>query len=325
MRIISTLITIAATILSGCLGQSHVIPPSELRALANTEPAARGQSVRVVQSFAGSEPPPAPYVDGSTQVSMVVVSPVHVHTGGHVSKPKTPSAKTKADDAWVWVVLAAAVAIGAAVTEGMRYDGWVELHPMHPVHLYGWDGTYTWMPLAHVTPETAAWARQAIVRPNEGPWRNLGRAPLDRRGWTYSMLIGSSEVPDGASADQRGFTSHIQFGRFFSQQVGVMLDISLGWANSVTNDVLYDSRTGLELQFMPLSAGRFHAGGFAQMGLGQRLDDTGADRDRSGYFYGVGGNVQLELTTRLAITARAGVTGIYGTNTSDFTIGLSIY
>lgn len=326
MRAIS-LIAAIALLSAGCLSQSHVIPRHELQALAQTDPQGRGRQVRVVQSFAASEePPPAPAVDGSANVSVVVVTPVRVESGPRgVVKPRAPSAKSKADDARFWLIVAGIVAVGAALTEGLRYDGWVELHPMHPVHLYGWDGSYTWMPLAHVTPETATWARKAVIRSSEGPWRELGRAPLNRRGWTYALLLGSSEVPNDVSADARGFTSHIQFGHFFSQEIGVLLDVSLGWAENELGDVLYDSRTGLELQFMPLAAGRFHGGGFAQIGAGTRLDDTGGDQDREGLFYGGGAMLQLELTTRLTLTGRAGLTAIYGSTTADFTVGLSIY
>ena len=252
---------------------------------------------------------------------MHVVAPVRVRSPRVYGRT---SAKSKADDAKFWIIVAAAVAVGAAVTEGARYDGWVELHPNHPVHLYGWDGSYTWVPLSTLTPETAAWARKAIVRPSEGPWRPLGRAPLNRKGWTYSVLLGSSEVPE-IGGNQRGFTSHIQFGRFASKELGVLLDLSMGWAEDEVGDTIYDSRTSLELQFMPVGVGILHAGVFGQIGLGYRLDDSLKGFDRQGFLAGGGGMLQLELTTRLAITARAGLTSVYGKTTSDFTAGVSIY
>ena len=325
-RVLDTSVVVLAAVgllLAGCLSQSHVIPRNELQTLANKDPQTRGQRVRVIQSFAtSSEPPPAPRVDGGTNVSVVVVAPVHTSS----PRPaRRPSAKREADDAKFWIILAAAVAVGAAVTEGARYDGWVELHPMHPVHLYGWDGSYIWMPLAHVTPETAAWARKAVVRTSEGPWRPLGRAPLNRRGWTYSVLLGTSEVPAANSSNERGFTGHIQFGRFPSRELGILLDISMGWAENEFAETMYDSRTSLELQYFPVALGILHAGGFGQLGVGYRLDDSLGGRDRQDFLIGGGAMLQLELTTRLAITGRAGVTRIYGTNTSDFTVGLSIY
>lgn len=301
-----------------------MIPRDELLALAQTDPESRGQRVRVIQGLQSSrEPPDAPHVDGSTHVSVVVVQPVSEPRHSHPA-PAAQSAKSAKEDAKFWLVVAAAVAVGAAVTEGMRYDGWVELHPMHPVHLYGWNGQYTWMPLAQITPETAAWARKAVVREREGPWRPLGRAPLNRRGWTYSLLMGSSETPLPGDTGVRGFASHVQLGRFVTPEFGVLLDVGMGWGETELGAAIYDSRHALELQYLPLAAGIFHGGLFGQVGMGYRLDD-GAGPDRSDFLLGGGAIAQLELTTRLAITARAAQTVVYGTRTSDFTVGLSIY
>jgi hypothetical protein len=310
---------------SACLSNSHVIPRQDLQALAQTAPEARGQRVRVIQGFqTEDDPPDARRADASGHVSIGIVTPVH-HVGSGPAPAPAPSASSAADHAAFWILVAAGVAVGMAATEGARYDGWVELHPMHPVHLYGWDGSYTWMPLAHITPETAAWTRKAIIRESEGQWRNLGRAPLNRRGWTYSMLVGTAETPISQGANARGFTSHIQFGRFVSQEMGVLFDLSMGWSESELGDVIYDSRSAVELQYLPLSAGRLHAGGFGQIGTGYRLDDNVDGRDKRGFLFGGGAMLQLELTTRLTLTARAGVTMVYGQPTSDLTAGVSIY
>ena len=317
-----------ASLLTGCLSNGHIIPRQDLQALAQTNAQTRSQRVRVVQAFASEDsPPPAPHADGGTSVYVGVHTPVRVRSrsSGSVGSGGGNTAKSKSDEAWVWIVIAAAVAIGAAATEGARYDGWVALHPNHPVHLYGWDGSYTWVPLSSLTPEQAAWAQKALVRPSEGPWTELGRAPLNRQGWTYAVLLGSSEFPDGDGSVQRGFTSHIQFGRFTSRQFGILLDVSMGWAEDALQDRIYDSRTSLELQFMPVGLGKLHAGVFGQAGLGYRLDDRLKGADRQGLLAGAGGMLQLELTTRLALTARAGLTSIYSDTTSDFTVGISIY
>jgi hypothetical protein len=306
------------------LSQSHVIPRAELMALAQTNPDTRGQRVRVVQGLQGSqEPPDAPHVDVGAQVNVVVVQPISGPRHAHPAAP-TQSAKSSKDDAKFWLVVAAMAAVVVAATEGMRYDGWVELHPMHPVHLYGWDGTYTWMPLAQITPETAAGARKAVVRESEGPWRTLGRAPLSRRGWTYSMLMGSSETPLPGQPGVRGFASHVQLGRFMTPHFGVLLDFGVGWGETDVGAAIYDSRHALELQYLPLDAGILHGGLFGQVGMGYRLDD-GAGPDRGDFLLGGGAIAQLELTTRLAITARVAQTMVYGTRTSDLTVGLSIY
>lgn len=318
------IISATGILATGCLSRSHVVPTSELQTLAQMDPQTRGQRVRVTQGLeTESDPPPAPAVDGSTHVHVVVAAPVHSHPGP--APVHGVSAKSAKEHAAFWIVVAAAVAVSMAATEGARYDGWVALHPMHPVHLYGWDGSYTWMPLAHITPDVAARTRKAIVRDNEGPWQTLGRAPLDRAGWTYSMLVGSSEIPGPEDGAARGFATHIQFGRFLSQDVGLVFDLGLSWGENLYNETVYDSRSSLELQLMPLAAGILHAGGFGQIGIGHRLDDRLYGRDQQGYLYGGGGMLQLELTTRLALTARAGLTMAYGEPISDFTVGVSIY
>ena len=307
-----------------CLSKSHVIPQGELQKLAQTDPQVRGQRVRVLQSFAGqSEPPPAPRVDNGPNVGVVVVDP----TPGPVARStlRGGSAKSAKENAKAWLVIAAAVAVGAALTEGARYDGWVELHPMHPVHLFGWDGRYQWVPLAQLTPELAASAHKAVVRDGEGPWKPLGRAPLNRRGWTYSVLMGSSETPMIDEPGLRGFAAHVQLGRFVTPQMGVLLDFGVGWADNEFGDTVYDSRNSLELQFLPFSASIIHAGLFGQIGMGYRLDDRYHGSDRRGFLLGGGVIGQLELTTRLAITARAAQTMAYGSRTTDVTFGLSIY
>lgn len=317
-------------LLPGCLGHTYTIPKRDLQALARTDPGARGQRVRVVQNFAGDNgAPEAPRVYAHTSVTVSTGAPepgpVPRHGGGGSGSGGKTQAAGASDDAAYWLVVASILAVGLAVTEGARFDGWAELHPMHPVHLFGWDGSYTWMPLAHVTPEVAEWSRRAVVRTSEGPWRPLARAPLDRQGWTYAVLLGTSEVPLASGAPARGFMGHIQFGHFFTGDVGLLVDIGLGWADDPLGNVVYDARNALELQYLPLDLGVLHGGLFGQAGIGRRLDDSAAGTDAVGYLAGGGALLQLELTTRLTITGRAGFAQAYGESISDLTLGLSIY
>jgi hypothetical protein len=319
------------SLLPGCLSRTYTIPRRDLQALAQSNPQARGSNVRVIQNFVGGEAPPeAPRVYSHTTVVVSTGGPEpgpaprlgRSRAGGGSLKTAGASA---ADDSAYWFVVAALVAVGLGVTEGARYDGWAELHPMHPVHLFGHDGGYTWMPLAHVTPEAAEWARMAVVRESEGPWRPIQRAPLNRRGWTYAVLFGTSEVPLAGGDPARGAMGHIQFGHFFTGEVGLLIDIGLGWATNPLDNVVFDSRNALELEYFPLDFGILHGGVFGQLGLGQRLDDSAAGSDEFGLLAGGGALLQLELTTRLAITGRAGIAQAYGETISDLTLGLSIY
>jgi hypothetical protein len=314
----------ASTLATGCLSTAHRVPRAELVRLAQLPPEQRGAHVRVTQAWAGDEgPPPAPHVDSG--VGVVVVSDGNSGYSSGSGSRGLPTAKESKADAKFWIVVAVAAAIGLAVTEGMRYDGWVKLHPMYPIHLYGWNGEYTWVPLAQLDPQTANWAARAYVREGEGDWTALERAPLDRVGFTYSVLLGTSDFPARSGEDPPGFMSHIQFGVFFNQQLGLQWDTANGWTDNDLGQTVFESRNALELDLLPFSAGSVHGGGFGQLGYGYRIEDGYHGSDDGGYFWGAGGLLQFELTTRLAITARAGVTHIHGIVTKDLTLGLSIY
>lgn len=312
--------SLVAVVATGCLSSTHVIPHGDLQALAQEPPEERARHVRVVQGFVGSdEPPRAPAVGVET---VVVVAPGPSVPVGRFG-PSTAKAKT--DNAKVWIVIAAFTAVGLAVTEGMRYDGWVAMHPMQPVHLFGADGSYTWVPLAQLDPQTAAWSAKAFVRREEGPpWLELGRAPLDRRGGTYSLLLGTGGLVDADGSLQNGFLAHIELGFAPIQELVILLDVGLGFAEA-PDSTLYESRTAAELQLYPFAnLHTIHPGVYGEIGLGYRSQDN-PDIDTSSLYYAGGGILQLELTTRLALTVRGGVASMYHTVGGEIVGGLSIY
>ena len=328
-------LTAAVTLMTGCLSRTHYIPRGELQKLAQQDPNQRAERVRVIQRFdIQDEPPTAQPVRTDT---VVVISPgVHSHHHGARRGPavrrgtsgtgSSKVAKDQSDRAYLYLILAAGVGITLAATEGARYDGWVKLHPMHPVHLYGPGGSYTRLPLAHIDPQTAAWARRALVREGEGPWTRLGRAPLNRAGWTYAMQLGAAELSSESDPSPgRGFMGHIQVGHFPTHEFGILFDIGLGWRNNNAGERLFESRWALELQLLPFAAGKLHAGAFGQAGVAARFEDAPVNGDRRGTIYGGGGLVQLELTTRLALTLRGGITNLFDEWVSDIGLGLSIY
>jgi len=349
-RIINPLVSLLAVALTavlaaGCLSSTHRISRTDLQRMAQMPPEQRSQRVRVVQSFYGDEPPAAEPVHAGTTV--VVVGGGHHHgehraagrgpggSGGPGGEPKgSKKAAEAAKDAKSWMVVAAAVALGLAFTEGARFDGWVDLHPMHPVHLYGPYGQYRMVPMAQLTPEHAAWASKAFVRPSEGPWIRPERAPLNRRGWTYSVLLGSAQIPSGQEAAagigtdsaEPGFLGHIQLGRYVTKQTGILLDFGLGWRTNEFENSVFEARNAVEIQHMPLAAGSFHLGGYGQIGIGLRAEDGPYDTaSKRAFIGGAGALAQIELTTRLAITARLGYTRIFGEDTAEAGLGLSIY
>jgi hypothetical protein len=318
-------------LLTGCLTSTHVLPAGELHRLASLPPEERGRSVRVVQGFSGAEQPPeAPRVSAGAVIvapGPAHLGPRHGHGYGYGYGYARPSAKSAKDEAKWWIAIAAITAVGLAVTEGARFDGWVELHPSHPVHLYGPGGEWSWVPLAQLDAGTAAWARKSFVREEEGPWRRLGRAPLNRVGFTYSLLLGAAEVEAFDGIERPGFMSHIQVGYHPLQQLGLLFDTGLGWRTDRDYSDIFHSRYSFEIQALPLALGRLHAGGFFQVGAAYRFEDfpdgTGVDRAR--WLLAAGGMAQLEITTRLALTVRGGVDVIGGARGGELTAGVSIY
>jgi hypothetical protein len=341
----TSLLCIAALLSAGCLSSTYRIPKDQAMALTQVQPAQRGQSVRVIQNWGGAdEPPEATAVSSNTTVIIVADGPGPTPSGGgggggsYGQRPGGgygPSAKAASDDSKAWIVLAVIAGVALAVTEGARYDGWVQLHPMHPVHLLGPYGQYMVVPLAQLTPDQVAWADRVVVRESEGPWSPLRRAPLDRVGFTYSVLLGQAGIASYDGVDfgdpSPGFQGHIQFGFFPAQQVGLQLDFGLGWRNNSQNKRIFDGRYALELDVLPLSAGKLHAGLYGSLGLASHIEDGGpvdggpADRDTSGNMWGAGLLGQLELTTRLAVTVRAGYARVLDEPSTELSIGLSIY
>ena len=331
MRTAIAAITAAAVALGGCLANTYKIPPNELARLAATPPDQRGQQVRVIQVLEGNTPPPAPgpAVTGETQVvfvphTVIVVDshPRHRRGGGGGIPGLKGGGGGGSDKGAVilLVALAAGAAVGLAATEGQRFDGWARLHPMHPVHLWGPWG-YGVLPLAQIDQATAATTYKAVVRDVEGPFERLARAPLDRQGWTYSVLGGVGEI-GGHDGTALGPMFHVQLGYFPSHMLGLQLDWTPAWRDDVAGDTILDMRWGLELDVLPLDAGRLHGGLYGNVAVGFKDDVMGTT---SGAFTGAGAILQLELTTRLALTGRLGITRAYEQLEHDATVGLSIY
>jgi hypothetical protein len=185
------------------------------------------------------------------------------------------------------------------------------------------DGQQVIMPIAWLDPETAAYADHAVVRPNEGPWRILGRAPLERH-WTYGMYFGQGSYASALDGNTAfGFATEIQGGYFFDQHYGVLANVFLGWRDNSAG-TLFESRFLGEVQALPLDAGPFHAGVYGGVGEAYRAED-GPNTQASSLALTGGAMFQLELHTRIAITARLGVAYAHGENMQDLLVGLSVY
>lgn len=318
---------------TGCLDPSYTIDREELGRLARTAPAERGQRVRVTQDLSFTPSPPsasaAPPLrtDVELMVALSIAADVsHSHEGRRprrtVAVTDTAAGGGDADGdedgdegeggddgpsaalAVVMVVASAGIGVALAATEGARYDGWVELQPHHPVHLEGPNGEEVWVPLAAIDTAHAAWAEEARISGTEGAVFRLGRAPLDRVGFTYALELGVAETGTIDREGALGFAARTGVGFFPVQQLGLLLGLGVGIADEVV-----EWRPYLELQAYPLRLGRVHVGAYAQGGYAagsEDVPDAGA-ADVNGWYAGGGGLVQLDVTTRLAVTLRGGV------------------
>jgi hypothetical protein len=328
-------------IASGCAVNSYRIPTSELARLAQVPPDARGQRVRVIQEVVASDVPAAPPVSGETEVVIVpqLDVAVGVHRGGHRGGfggggfgGKIGGGGSDGKAAAVAILFLAATAlVTAAIVEGSRFDGYAQLHPMHPVHLIGRDGGYTVLPLAWIDADAAAWADTAVVRPNEGPWRPIERAPLSRQGLTYGMYGGTGSLRSADGSVAMGPAWTVQLGVFPTQQVGLVASVFFGWRDNQLGATLFETRTTAELQVLPVQLGILHAGLYGGLGVAHRFEDAIrlGDRvvpgDETTAALDGGAMLQLDLNTRIALTGRLGLARAHGEEMRDVLVGISVY
>lgn len=336
------LVLAVAVVAPACATSTYRISNDELARLAATPPEQRGARVTVRQETPlDDDTPTAQPVTSDTQI--ILFGPnIEIGGGGRggggggghqppiggdggKGAPQPGKAADAKDTAIAIVVIAVTAVVIAAVIEGSRFVGHVQLHPMMPVHLFLRDGSYVVVPLAQIDPQLAAMTERAVVRDTEGPWLRLDRAPLDRRGLTYSVLLGAAS---SVSADGRlgvGPTSHIQLGYYPTQEIGIVGDLMFGWRQNRVNATLFDTRSALELQFWPVTAGPIHAGVFGNVGLAQRIEDGLPKGNDLGISLSGGAQLQVELTTFIALTARFGVIQAHGDLAKEMVFGLSVY
>jgi hypothetical protein len=340
---------IAAVASGGCLAPSYEIHKPELARLAATPPVLRGVRVEVEQELSATATEPAQPVNERTVVFVGAGFDLGPgHGGGYYQPRPRPSrgggglggvggggnkGSSKASDARAAAVAVLVLAtfglIIAGAIESQRYEGTVRLHPMHPVHLYGHDGGYLVLPLAELNPQAVQWADRAVIRSTEGPFQFLERAPLRRRGFTYSTYFGVNQLPSSDGTHTSGPSGLVHFGYFPSQTLGLLATASFAWRENLIHFNTYEQRYGLELQALPFSADIFHAGAYAGGGLAWRLEDgfsRGNDRSLS-----LDGGVmfQLDVNTHVAITGRFGFYTAHENGTEDplreATLGISVY
>lgn len=350
MRALSVVLA-GAVLATGCVSNSYRISQPELVRLSHLPPEQKSADVRVDQEIGGETTEDAPHAEADSQIIIIpdievdagghrrarnwggrvhgsgnVPAPHHVSSGGgtHLGGSGGSGGDGKAE-AIVFLVVAAVALVAVAAVEASRFDGEVALHPMHPLHVMGRDGNELVIPFAWLDEQTANWADHAVVKDNEGPWHVIRRAPLERK-WTYAMFVGEGSFTSADGSKDVGTATTVQLGVFPEQHIGVVASVFLGWRNNLENATLFESRFMGELQYLPLDAGKIHGGLYGGVGEAYRAEDgVGPDQEQSGLALSGGAMLQLELHTRIALTARFGLAKAHGEAMQDLLVGLSVY
>ena len=359
------LLLLAAPLATGCLSSRYHVDDAELARLAQLPPERRCDAIRATQelSLRRSRAPrervyvdPAPLVSTAVQVRIAesrrridpprptrVVTeggpsgrPTVQVSGGGAARTSTRPVRSRRDGGdgdglgtgaalGIAIVATAAVATGVFVlagVEGARYDGWLGADAKRSLHLYRRDGQWLSIPAYALEPELAAWADGALLDEADGaPLERLGRAPLDRRGLSL-VLEGGMRGLRGPGGDDLGGGARLAFGGFPHELFGLYGVVGFGAA-----DGLFDVRYGLQAQLFAPALGRLHLGAWVEGGaIAVRADETdgGTQLDRGGYAAG-GALVQLDLSTRLALTLRGGVWGDADGVAPELMLGLSVF
>ena len=317
----------------GCTSNEYVIPHEELVRLAATPPPERGARVRVVQDLGDrrSDPVPQTTDDDVADVQIDIsdgqrpprrrgvsingggggrgTSGGHIsHVGGtgHFGGGGGGGGNGDAVLVAIVVVVAVVVAIGLVSSEGVRFDGFVVMSPDQPVHLRAANGQQATIPIADLSPGWASGTVEAKVMDDEGfGLRRLDRLPLDRRGATFKLDSGTIAF-DFAGAALAGPAMNVQAGYFFTRKLGGLATLGLG-GGAAAGGLVPRHALGLELQAFPASWGRVHLGAFGNGGMAITEVLVGATPTYvSGPSAGGGALAELDLTSRLALTLRAG-------------------
>ena len=204
------------------------------------------------------------------------------------------------------VVVAVIVAIGLVSSEGVRFDGYVAMSPEQPVHLRAANGQTSTIPVADLSPGWVSGSVEAKVMDDEGfGLRRLDRLPLDRPRGDLQAGFGTIAF-DFAGATLAGPTMNIQTGYFFTRKLGLLANVGLG-GGSATGGLVPRHALGLELQAFPLAWERVHLGAFGNGGMAITEVLVGSTPTYvDGPSVGGGALAELDLTSRLALTLRAG-------------------
>jgi hypothetical protein len=293
----------------------HVVPP----AAGGGTPAAGGPAPPSGPPVGDARPP----VNGAP----VPAKPV-THGGGLSGVGGGGGGKDDLAVLAVIVAVAAAFCVfGLAVTEGARHDGFAQLHPGQPLHLHGGGGERV-VALGDLSREDLASTAEAVVMEDEGyGLRILDRRPLDRVGGTFKMDVGSPTAEfDGQMVG--GMLTNIQAGFFPTQRFGLVANLTLSGGSDPQGQTFTRHALSIEPQFFPVKLGPVHLGLYGD--LGKQLVTQGGQPRLEGTALGGGVLMEIEMTTRMALTLRGGWTNTYletgrWMGTGTVALGIAVY
>jgi hypothetical protein len=342
VRVCFPLALLACVLVTGCLAHDYEIGRDELQRLLALPSEERGGEIRVTQqtSFSSDLRSGDPRADLTLELSAEEAYPSDWnghHRDHHERKHDDAGGAQEALAAIVvGAVVASTVLVTAAATEGARFDGWLAAPVTQPLLLIDGAGQRRWSRLDALTVADLTGVDHAVLPELGSELVRLGRAPLDRRGFVYQLELGTSELDLGSSGATLGSAGRAALGFMPRQDFGLLLGAAFGTASAAPASPATDSGTGLATQgdaqpgdeldveyrgfllaeYWPLHVRRLHLGAFAELGTGralrsgaargQRGDEPFARRSVSGTTLGAGLALQLELSTRLAATLRAG-------------------
>ncbi len=253
------------------------------------------------------------------------------------SSSNSNSGKDDAEALAVFLVIAVvALTVGLVVTEGLRYDGWIEVDPNHPLYLTDRDGSERMLYLSDLTEDDVATAKRGQIYTTQGAGLvRQYRAPLNRVGLTWALETGPSQVHHHGRSDLMGPMFRWNVGVYPTHNIGILGEMSFVWADDASYDV-FDFRYGLQARaFLPFQAPA-QLGGYVSFGNAHTYADVVGNAGDESYEYQqrstleMGAIVEFDLTTTLGLTLRAGHTrygnvfGSGGLTDGGFSAGLGL-
>jgi len=346
----------------GCLSQSYEVSAPELARLAQLPADERGEHVRVTQqtSFGNDLGDRSlPFTDADVALLIETQYDPGYQSAGwrrrsshhDVALDDDSDDDSDADGAAEEALAAAVVVVAAAataaltvgVTEGARFDGWMRTPEQHPVLLVDRWGRRRWERLGSLSLGDLHDVDHGVLADFSDDLEPLERHPLDREGFVYQLEFGAEPAP--FAGPSLAISGRGGVGFMPSQHYGFLLGAAFSTARAdepaaLASDTTlsFDHRVFLQAEAWPLSAGRWHLGPYAELGYAWALaDDIRGSRGASGPMLALGAALQLDWTTRLALTLRGGaawlpnIDGEQRLAANDYrlapslTLGVSIY